>query len=552
MNQTDISNAVQTLYVAIMGRAADAPGLAYWVDNIMRGVSTLDDTRASFIEQVEYTAKYSHLTTIELVTQLYNNLFERAPDIEGLNYWVNELERAGSPVTPDTVVAALIAAGLENGAQDAQVINNKVEVADLFTAQSAAKKVNEAFSALASEVVAAVDGSAGSVNQAKAAINSQVGALENQLLSVHAFEYNNFGAYSAGQLEADVGPYHDHAKAINLLAFANIKTYDWGSKGLSILLEKNVIQKGLQFYMVVEQQPEAYLQYKFRLDEAFDFTAGMKLPGLGNTPGFINPTAQRALGENDGFSARFMLKESAINSEFGELELYIYRPFKEEGPGVKIPLLQDGQPILIKKGETYTLDQHIVMNDIGQSNGTIEVWLNGQSVLHLSNEFFGNSADNGINRAFVDVWHGGRDASFAPTVDSEIIIDDIAVSTDPIVPAHFAHLANTTVSTAPIVGNWKYQSVDELFQELFFYGDGQYVSVVTHVANTALNAGDKDVRFIEYGTYDWLAQSGLINSTVREDHNGAAGLNGEVAQIEIIGSQLQLTQGSDATLFDLG
>jgi hypothetical protein len=427
---TDISHAVQTLYVAIMGRAADYAGLKYWVDNISKGISSLDDTRAAFIEQIEYTAIYGQLSTTALVTKLYQNLFERDPEKNGLDYWVGELNKQG-PLTPDNLVATLVEAAEEGAADDAQVLTNKVAVADNFTEQSAGKKVDDNFNAFAKEVVEEVNLLASSVSAGNSRVIETVTTLEDKFLFALNYERHTEGTYSAQQLLLDVGPKNINANAINLTAPAEITTNSSG-QGLTVTLPQGEIKAGLQFYTIFADQQEVWSSYGINFSSDFDFTNGTKLPGLaGNAPDGSNASGNRALTENGGFSFRFMVKED------GEIELYSYLPGKAEGPGLKEGLIIDGADLFLERETDYTISQHLTMNTQGQSNGELEVFINGQLALKKTDLMLSSDGSHGANRFYNDIWNGGNSDNFAAANDSSVTIDNIGISTAPITVDQF-------------------------------------------------------------------------------------------------------------------
>jgi len=150
---------VQELYVAYLGRAADQEGLNYWMAelNAEPAVMTLENLRANFVnEQQEYADIYGGLSREETIIQIYNNLFGRAPDSEGLTYWSTG---DGAAVNADQLLVAFI-----NGAApaDAQVVANKVLVSNIYT-QVAGSNFSLADAAAA---IAGVDATSASVSKA--------------------------------------------------------------------------------------------------------------------------------------------------------------------------------------------------------------------------------------------------------------------------------------------------------------------------------------------------------------------------------------------------
>lgn len=161
----ETQNAIQQIYIGLLGRAADQEGLQYWTDEIEAGTLTLEQLRANIVnEQPEYEATFGGQTRAQVVTQLYANLFNRAPDSEGLQYWVNG---DGAGVNIDQLVLALV-----NGASasDSLVLDNRTEVANYYITELGAEGSFNAEQAAG--VIADVDGTRDSVTTAKANVDS--------------------------------------------------------------------------------------------------------------------------------------------------------------------------------------------------------------------------------------------------------------------------------------------------------------------------------------------------------------------------------------------
>jgi len=100
-----IAEQIQAIYIGLLGRAADLEGLLYWQAEITAGLLTIEQLRANIVnEQAEYLEGMGTLSRTEVVTLLYQNLFGRAPEASGLEYWVNG---GGSTVNIDQLVLAL-------------------------------------------------------------------------------------------------------------------------------------------------------------------------------------------------------------------------------------------------------------------------------------------------------------------------------------------------------------------------------------------------------------------------------------------------------------
>jgi len=117
----------QTLYVAYYGRPADRAGLNYWADEI--DANGVDAMVNAFGNSAEFEARFGNLSDDQLVTNLYQQMFGRLPEIAGLDFYTNQLRTGESTL-------AEIALDIANGAQneDVTALNNKVAVAANFTA----------------------------------------------------------------------------------------------------------------------------------------------------------------------------------------------------------------------------------------------------------------------------------------------------------------------------------------------------------------------------------------------------------------------------------
>lgn len=106
------------LYQAAFNRAPDAAGLGFWVTQLEHGTN-LGQVAASFVASAEFSSLYRpELGNAGTVDAFYRNVLHRAPDIEGLAYWVAALERGA--LLSD--VLAAISESAENKAGTAEVI----------------------------------------------------------------------------------------------------------------------------------------------------------------------------------------------------------------------------------------------------------------------------------------------------------------------------------------------------------------------------------------------------------------------------------------------
>lgn len=107
MSTENITNEVQAVYEARLGRPADASGLTYWVNYIRNG-GTIEDLEISFFGSHEYyviaVTQYDYYATPaeDFVVKLYDDILNRYPDDNGELYWAGRVVGG----TPTWVVAA--------------------------------------------------------------------------------------------------------------------------------------------------------------------------------------------------------------------------------------------------------------------------------------------------------------------------------------------------------------------------------------------------------------------------------------------------------------
>jgi hypothetical protein len=82
-------------YLTFLRRPADAAGLNAFVAAMEQGLSA-ETVEADFVSSTEYILDHGNNATAWL-TGLYNDLLGRAPDLAGLNSWLNALAAGASP-----------------------------------------------------------------------------------------------------------------------------------------------------------------------------------------------------------------------------------------------------------------------------------------------------------------------------------------------------------------------------------------------------------------------------------------------------------------------
>jgi hypothetical protein len=143
----------EALYIGYFGRAGDPNGANFWTSALNSGF-TIQQEAASFSLQAEAQALYPFLANSLGATQdqietfiasVYQDLFNRSPDAEGLAYWTNFLNsNLGNPQAVGSFILDVIY-GAQNTAAglDQTTIANKIAVADWLTKAFASAGIND-------------------------------------------------------------------------------------------------------------------------------------------------------------------------------------------------------------------------------------------------------------------------------------------------------------------------------------------------------------------------------------------------------------------------
>jgi len=118
------STFIQKAYIAFFNRPADKSGYDFWLTYPGPDQHLLDE----FAQSPEYLSDYAGKSNHEIISTIYQNLFGRAPEPEGLNYWAGQM-------TAGWVTVGNAAYEILGGAQgsDLTIINDKTGWAQGFT-----------------------------------------------------------------------------------------------------------------------------------------------------------------------------------------------------------------------------------------------------------------------------------------------------------------------------------------------------------------------------------------------------------------------------------
>jgi len=161
---------------------------------------------------------------------------------------------------------------------------------------------------------------------------------------------------------------------------------------------------GAGWRMPFGKHEAAELSYTVRFSGDFDFVKGGKLPGLCGGPDNVSG-GRRATGTN-GFSARLMWRKE------GRGEAYVYHKNQKGDYGDSFAFPADFRfpsetPVKVKIAVT--------MNTVGQRDGLLRVWIDEKRMLERADMEWRTVDSFGVDGLYFETFHGGGDASWAPT-----------------------------------------------------------------------------------------------------------------------------------------
>jgi len=272
-----------------------------------------------------------------------------------------------------------------------------------------------------------------------------------------ALYFNNFnqhavGTYTAARFAADWGFNPNAAAGVADSRLAIVADpQQAGNKVLRVTYRRNQIGGGSAstFTYKIPGAPhnQLWLQYKVMFDKNFTWVKGGKLPGLAGYTG-TKPTGCVANNVLNGFSARLMWRENGRAME------YLYHPEKTAHCGD-----YSSYNYSFTKGRWHTITSHVVLNTLGQRDGRVTTYINGEQVLVSDRLRLRTSGQVTIDKLLFETFFGGSTSEWAPRTDQYTYFDDIVIS-------RTSRLANVTTQSAggnqggtlPLAGFSKWQS----------------------------------------------------------------------------------------------
>ncbi|WVF68530.1 hypothetical protein IAT40_003298 [Kwoniella sp. CBS 6097] len=201
---------------------------------------------------------------------------------------------------------------------------------------------------------------------------------------------------------------------------ALVASYPAGTVGLS--------SAGYSFYtegshdgVQVDGAREVSFSYSVYMNDGFQFVKGGKMPGLyGGTS--LSQAKSCSGGRQDSrdscFSARLMWRTNGA----GEIYDYLPVPYTNTDTGYGESIQRGAYSWAT--GRWTTVAMRLKLNDIGQSNGEQELYVDGQSVISLKDVTFATAEGTKIYGIMAQTFFGGHTDDWASPVDQNIWFKD--------------------------------------------------------------------------------------------------------------------------------
>lgn len=123
-------STVNSFYLAFYGRPADPAGMKYWSQQLANNNGDFGTIVDAFANSEEALTRFGNASAADRITDIYSQLFNRAPDTDGMAYWMNAINKGQASMAD---VALSILRGARGS--DATLSQLRQQAADAFTAE---------------------------------------------------------------------------------------------------------------------------------------------------------------------------------------------------------------------------------------------------------------------------------------------------------------------------------------------------------------------------------------------------------------------------------
>jgi hypothetical protein len=232
MATSSYGDTVNAFYLAYYGRPADPAGLAYWTEALQKSNGDFSAIVNAFSTSQEAVTRFASQSVSDRVSDIYQQLFGRAPDKAGLDYWVKTI---GSGQLSMANAAIQIMSSAQTS--DAQTSTIRQQVAAQFTAE--VQKSGVAYDGIAAVQAARVLISAVNANSTPADVDKLVKAGASLVQTAHDNPAVIAALANGGDLTSVLSTASGKADPVSVVqALASIgKAALSDSAGLSALLQ---------------------------------------------------------------------------------------------------------------------------------------------------------------------------------------------------------------------------------------------------------------------------------------------------------------------------
>ena len=121
-------DTIQQAYIAYYGRPGDPGGVNFWCEKLDNENGNLDAIIGQFGSSDEFEGRYGSFSNGELIDTIYQQMFGRAPDESGREFYVGRLNSGAMTLQTITLNVLYGSTGT-----DATIIDTRIQVARYFT-----------------------------------------------------------------------------------------------------------------------------------------------------------------------------------------------------------------------------------------------------------------------------------------------------------------------------------------------------------------------------------------------------------------------------------
>lgn len=263
-----------------------------------------------------------------------------------------------------------------------------------------------------------------------------------QVIYENDFDQHSAGLYTRALLDSDFNDprFNDGVDEGRVTVVTGQDAHGGVGGSLAVAYPEGQVgtkETGAQWQLELDgEYEEAFLSYRVKFADGFDFVRGGKLPGLA---GGSAPTGNAPADGDNGWTGRLMWLTDLGNDPNNPEQLvsnaisyakYTDSGFDQTGRNEdEIHWIDsDGSRTQFESGQWYEITQRVKMNTPGESDGIIQVWLDGELVHDQTDVLFRTVPDLKIDQVYFSTFFGGGNSSWETSKDETVFFDDFEVS----------------------------------------------------------------------------------------------------------------------------